>query len=251
MTRRMSITTSDLAALVRLAARIDDYDAPGAPSSARPRARWAVELRDIVAAVNRTAPRRTNACPVPLSGVALDVETGGLDPDTCALLRVGVALVHRGRVIERHDWHVTPGAGLVMEADALAVNMWQEHPAAAREAEVLERLAGVLRRLSPRRPLATIGHNVAWDIAVLRAVARRNGLPPLDLPHRFADSAVLALPYQLTGELPSRRLDDLVPALLGRPRSPDAHVSPLIDAEDALEVVLALCRRATWTVACA
>lgn len=180
-----------------------------------------------------------------LSGIAIDVETGGLNPDRCALLRVGAAVVHRGRVIGRHEWHVKPAPGLDMQADALRINRYTPNPDAMDEREVLGRLDEVLHTLPPRSPLATIGHNVSWDIAVLRAAARREGRAPPDFPHRLADSAVLALPLQLSGELETRRLDDLVPELLGRARSSEAHVSPLVDAEDALEVVLALCERYT------
>jgi len=178
-----------------------------------------------------------------LSGVALDLETGGLDPDTCALLRVGVVVVVHGRVAALCDWRVQPGGGLDLDPEALAVNRWEPRPNDSLEYEVLERLSGMVAGLPTDTQLLTFGHNVRWDLAVLRAVARRHGCSAPDLPHRLADSSVLALPLLLAGEVPSLRLDDLVPVVLGRPRSPDAHHSPLVDAGDALDVVQALLRR--------
>jgi len=178
-----------------------------------------------------------------LTGLAIDVETGGLDPDTCALLRVGVVEVHHGRVVDEHDWRVMPAPGLDMDPEALRVNRWAPYPYAMFERDVIHLLSLLAKRLPDDTPHATIGHNVAWDIAVLRALTRRNRCPTITLPHRFADSAVLALPLQLSGEIQSRRLDDLVPAVLGRPRSPEAHMSPLVDAHDSLDVVMALCER--------
>jgi len=132
-----------------------------------------------------------------LSGVALDLETGGLDPDTCALLRVGVVVVVHGRVAALCDWRVQPGGGLDLDPEALAVNRWEPRPNDSLEYEVLERLSGMVAGLPTDTQLLTFGHNVRWDLAVLRAVARRHGCSAPDLPHRLADSSVLALPLLL------------------------------------------------------
>jgi ribonuclease T len=136
--------------------------------------------------------------------VIIDVETGGFNPETDALLEIAAVLVDFD---ERSGWrrhttiasHVTPFEGANLEAKALEFNKIDPyHPfrLAVDEGEALERIfedirADIARHRCSRAIL--VGHNPAFDLAFVKAAAARTGIKKLPF-HNFStfDTAALA-----------------------------------------------------------
>lgn len=126
--------------------------------------------------------------------VVIDVETGGFNPNTDALLEIA------GVPIEMHDdgslrrgatwrYHVQPFAGANLEAASLAVNGIDPfHPLrpALPEKDALTRLLGDIRRAvkdADCNRAVLVGHNAYFDLnflnaAVIRCDIKRNPFHP-------------------------------------------------------------------------
>ena len=136
--------------------------------------------------------------------VVVDVETGGFNPVTDALLEIAAVLLEMTpdgelRRTETHRYHVVPFAGANMEPAALAVNgIDPHHPLrpAIDERDALQRIFREVRRvirdnLCSRAVL--VGHNAFFDLnflnaAVARADVKRNPFHPFS----SFDTATLA-----------------------------------------------------------
>ena len=139
-------------------------------------------------------------------------------------------------VLDEHEALVAPERLGEAQLDALAINgfttaAW-EHALPLREAllEVAPLLEGVL----------VAGHNVGFDWAFLEAGFRRAGLALPNVDYHRLDTASLAWPLVVTGELPSMSLEPLA-KLLGLER-PHPHRA-LADARCSLEVARRLVER--------
>lgn len=104
----------------------------------------------------------------------IDTETTGLDPATSAVLEVAILhLDDEGSEPELWHTYVKPTAAELAQAQpkALEVNGYAANPSLWDDAptfdEVLNELQGRLRRRVP------VGHNVHFDLAMLRANAAR------------------------------------------------------------------------------
>ncbi len=126
--------------------------------------------------------------------VAVDVETGGFNSQTDALLEIAAVLVDaqedgtltRG---ETHRFHVKPFEGANMDPASMAVNgIDPDHPLrpAIEERDALQRVFREVRR-AVRDAGCTrailVGHNAAFDLgflnaAVLRSSIKRNPFHP-------------------------------------------------------------------------
>lgn len=126
--------------------------------------------------------------------VVIDVETGGFNPNTDALLEIA------GVPVEMHDdgslrrgttwrYHVQPFAGANLEAASLAVNGIDPfHPLrpALPEKDALTRLLGDIRRAvkdADCNRAVLVGHNAYFDLnflnaAVIRCDIKRNPFHP-------------------------------------------------------------------------
>lgn len=126
--------------------------------------------------------------------VVIDVETGGFNPNTDALLEIAGVLVEiqeDGSLKRGETWryHVQPFPGANMEAASLAVNGIDPfHPLrpALPEKEAMTRLLGDIRRVvkeSGCNRAVLVGHNAYFDLnflnaAVVRCDIKRNPFHP-------------------------------------------------------------------------
>ncbi|MFP2958470.1 exonuclease domain-containing protein [Myxococcus sp. 1LA] len=180
--------------------------------------------------LERRAPKTTVAF--------VDLETTGLDPSRHDIVEIGVVRVDPRtlEVIDEYETRVAPERLGEAELEALAINGFStaawERALPLREAllEVAPLLDGAL----------IAGHNVGFDWAFLDAGFRRAGLALPNVDYHRLDTASLAWPLVVTGELPSTSLDPLA-KLLGLER-PHPHRA-LADARCALEVARRLVER--------
>lgn len=126
--------------------------------------------------------------------VVIDVETGGFNPKTDALLEIAAVLIEmrsdgtlaRG---ETHRYHVAPFPGANIESASLAVNgIDPHHPLrpAITEADALQRIFREVRnaiRQADCTRAVLVGHNAFFDLnflnaAVQRTLTKRNPFHP-------------------------------------------------------------------------
>ncbi|MGE0383852.1 MAG: ribonuclease T [Gammaproteobacteria bacterium] len=116
--------------------------------------------------------------------VVVDVETGGFNPQTDALLEIAVVLLgadHPGHWLRRETvaFHVQPFPGARLEPSALAFNGIDPfHPfrLAVPEAEALDRIFAAVRAAVAEAGCTRailVGHNPAFDLAFLKAAVER------------------------------------------------------------------------------
>ena len=116
--------------------------------------------------------------------VVVDVETGGFNPATDALLEIAVVMLDRdesGRWTRREtrSCHVEPFPGANIEPKALEFNrIIPDHPLRAAKPErealkhVCEPIRDQLRETGCTRAVL-VGHNPAFDLSFVRAAAER------------------------------------------------------------------------------
>jgi len=126
--------------------------------------------------------------------VVVDVETGGFNSQTDALLEIAAVLIEmrsdgslaRG---ETHRFHVTPFPGANMEPASMAVNRIDPHHPlrpAIQEDDALQRIFREVRtaiRNADCTRAVLVGHNASFDLnflnaAVARAQVKRNPFHP-------------------------------------------------------------------------
>jgi ribonuclease T len=116
--------------------------------------------------------------------VVVDVETGGFNSATDALLEIAAVLleIDAGGVLRRgvtHTYHVKPFAGANLEAASLAVNgIDPHHPLrpALDERDALHRVFREVReaiRAQGCKRAILVGHNASFDLGFLNAAALR------------------------------------------------------------------------------
>jgi ribonuclease T len=136
--------------------------------------------------------------------VVIDVETGGFEPRTDALLQIAAVLVELdsgGRLVrgETHSFHVRPFANARVDPASLQVNKidpWHPLRPALEEAEALQHMFRLVRaaiRAQRCRRAVLVGHNAAFDLAFLNAAVARTGLKRNPFhPFSSFDTATLA-----------------------------------------------------------
>ncbi|MDR2878192.1 MAG: ribonuclease T [Chromatiales bacterium] len=137
--------------------------------------------------------------------VVVDVETGGFDPRTDALLEVAAVLVDFDadgilRPVETLAEHVLPFAGANLDPRALEFNgitdPWHPFRGAVEESEALSRLFAPIRRAvkaSGCSRAILVGHNPQLDLGSINAAAERTGLRHNPFhPFSSFDTATLA-----------------------------------------------------------
>lgn len=167
---------------------------------------------------------------------ALDVETGGLDVDQCAVLQIGVVewWPERSSPPREYSIDVVPGEGLEVSVASMQVNGWAGVPRGARsEAEACH---WVFRRLFGAR--FVVGHWLRYDFGVMRAMHERCGA--LWVPPRGVCSLIEARRI-LSGRSGSWSLDALTQERgVRRDLSPSGHHDAVLDARAALELLVDL-----------
>ena len=118
--------------------------------------------------------------------VVVDVETGGFNAETDALLEIAVVLLGvdaggRWVIDSTHSAHVAPFPGANIEAAALEFNrIIPDHPLrnAKPESEALRIVLNPVRQAVRRHGCTRavlVGHNPGFDLSFLNAAVRRTG----------------------------------------------------------------------------
>ena len=136
--------------------------------------------------------------------VAVDVETGGFNVTTDALLEIAVVLIgmdgegtlKRGAT---HDYHVKPFEGARLDPASLAVtgiDPWHPLRPALPERDALQRVFREVRhavRAYNCRRAILVGHNAAFDLACINAAVARSDVKRNPFhPFSCFDTATLA-----------------------------------------------------------
>lgn len=119
--------------------------------------------------------------------VVVDVETGGFNAETDALLEIAAVLLDTdtaGRWIPRdvHAFHVQPFEGARLEPAALAftgIDPWHPFRFAVPEAEALGKIFAAVRAAVAAHGCTRailVGHNPSFDLAFVKAAAVRTGV---------------------------------------------------------------------------
>jgi ribonuclease T len=119
--------------------------------------------------------------------VVVDVETGGFNPETDALLEIAAVLIQMqddGTIApgESYRYHVQPFEGANMEAASLEVNgIDPHHPLrpAIPERDALQRIFREIRRAVKETDCSRailVGHNAFFDLSFLNAAVGRSGI---------------------------------------------------------------------------
>ncbi len=184
--------------------------------------------------------------------VVVDVETGGLNPATDALLEIAAVLTDMDEngdlfAAETFDYHIEPFEGSRLDPDSMAINgIRPDNPfrkeIAVPEKQALEALFSevheALNQTKCSRAIL-VGHNAFFDLMVMNAAIERTGLSKSNPFHRFSsfDTATLAgLAYGQT--VLARALN----AAGIRWRKEDAH-SARYDAENTAELFCRIVNR--------
>jgi ribonuclease T len=158
------------------------------------------------------APPETPAVAAPLMArrfrgflpVVIDVETGGFECRTDALLQIAAVMIEidpEGRLYrgETHSFHVRPFENARLDPASLQVNKidpWHPLRPAIEESDALHRIFLVIRAAIRRhgcRRAVLVGHNASFDLAFLNAAVTRTGLKRNPFhPFSSFDTATLA-----------------------------------------------------------
>jgi ribonuclease T len=136
--------------------------------------------------------------------VVVDVETGGFESRTDALLQIAAVLIEidaggRLRPGETHSYHVRPFENSRLDPASLQVNKidpWHPLRPAIDEADALQRIFRPIRaaiRQHRCRRAVLVGHNASFDLAFLNAAVTRTALKRNPFhPFSCFDTATLA-----------------------------------------------------------
>ena len=185
-----------------------------------------------------------------LNGVVVDVETGGLHPDRCALLEIGLLAISEGRIVAKWHTRVIPHPGFLVEPEAAFVNGYTPEWGGAEEGAVLRGVVDFLRWFQgsiKRKQLTWIGANVPFDREFVRAAAIRHGCfhdIASSFSHRDVDVARLAMIPLLAGAIKGIGLDVLRRDLLGLEKR--GFHNALNDCEDTFSCLRTMMARMEW-----
>jgi len=136
--------------------------------------------------------------------VVVDVETGGCNPRTDALLEIAAVFVDTDvdgllKPVGAWSHHTQAFEGGNLDPEALAVNKIDPHhpfrfaiPEKEALSELFAHIHSMLEKTGCRRALL-VGHNAHFDLSFIHAAARRTGLVDKNPFHKFTcfDTATL------------------------------------------------------------
>ena len=119
--------------------------------------------------------------------VVVDVETGGFNEQTDALLQIAAVILHmdeHGQLSSRetHTCHVTPFEGANLDPKSLEINgIDPDHPLrmAVDEKQALPRIFKPVRQALKEnncKRAILVGHNASFDLKFINAAAERSGI---------------------------------------------------------------------------
>ena len=189
--------------------------------------------------------------------VVIDVETGGFNSATDALLEIAAVMIQFGpdgrlQRGESHSFHVRPFEGANLEPASLAVNgidPWHPLRPAIPEKDALGRIFTEVRtamKLQDCKRAILVGHNAAFDLgflnaAVTRCEIKRNPFHPFSC----FDTATLA------GAAFGQTVLAKAAAVCGVEWDSSAAHSAKYDAERTAEIFCEVCNAldGTWRIA--
>lgn len=193
------------------------------------------------------ATRFRGYCPV-----VVDIEAGGLNPATDALLEIAAVTVNcdaNGKlfVAETFQSHVEPFPGANLNPESLAINKIDpDHPFrfAVKEqvalADLFAKLLPIQRQAGCNR-CVLVGHNAWFDLAYLNAAIARTGVKgnPFHAFTSFDTATLGALVYGHT----------VLAELLKKAAIPfdnDSHHSAIYDAQQTAELFCKIVNHMPW-----
>jgi ribonuclease T len=189
--------------------------------------------------------------------VAVDVETGGFNVTTDALLEIAVVLIgmdgegtlKRGAT---HDYHVKPFDGARLDPASLAVtgiDPWHPLRPALPERDALQRVFREVRhavRAYNCRRAILVGHNAAFDLACINAAVARSDVKRNPFhPFSCFDTATLA------GAALGQTVLAKAITVAGLEWDADSAHSARYDAERSAELFCLVCNRLRDSHRCA
>src|SRR5579883_1238347 len=181
--------------------------------------------------------------------VVVDIETGGFNADTDALLEVAAVLIEMGSdgVLSRgatHAFHVKPFEGARLDPASLSVTGIDPfHPLrpALPERDALQRIFREIRhaiRAYGCRRAILVGHNAAFDLGFLNAAVKRTDMKRNPFhPFSCFDTATLA------GAALGQTVLAKAVTVAGLPWDASSAHSAVYDAERTAELFCLICNR--------
>lgn len=181
--------------------------------------------------------------------VVIDVECGGFNPATDALLEIAAVIIdmdetgtlRRGAT---HSFHVKPFEGARIDQAALAVtgiDPWHPLRPALPEREALQRIFREVRqavRAYNCKRAILVGHNAAFDLAFLNATVARNEMKRNPF-HPFSTFDTVALAGAAFGQTVLAK----ALTVMGIPWDSSKAHSAAYDAERTAELFVEICNR--------
>ena len=114
----------------------------------------------------------------------MDIETGGFDPETNAILEIAITLIEENKnklvVGETYRYHITPFEGSIVEKESLEFTKIKlDHPLrnSISEIEAIKDLFKIINKTKNKYECSRailVGHNAHFDISFLAAAYKRN-----------------------------------------------------------------------------
>ena len=149
--------------------------------------------------------------------VVVDVETGGFDPETNAILEIAITLIEQedGNFIvgETFRHHITPFKGLIVEDESLEFTKIKlDHPLrnAVSEIDALQDLFKIINKTRNKYECSRailVGHNAHFDHSFLTASYNRNNIKKTPF-HKFSLIDTVSLGVLATGQTVLARICD-------------------------------------------
>ncbi|WP_127793445.1 exonuclease domain-containing protein [Agromyces sp. LHK192] len=121
-----------------------------------------------------------------------DLETTGIDVDTCRIVTAYVGVIDRGGdVVEQRSWLVDPGVEIPTAASL--IHGVSTERARAEGGAAVQAVAEIIQTLTDAasRGLPIVAYNASYDLSVLAREAERYGHPGLAVPESVVDPLVI------------------------------------------------------------
>ncbi|MAU68893.1 MAG: ribonuclease T [Gammaproteobacteria bacterium] len=149
--------------------------------------------------------------------VVVDVETGGFDPETNAILEIAITLIEQEDdnfvVGETFRHHIKPFKGLIVEDESLEFTKIKlDHPLrnAVSEIDALQDLFKIINKTRNKYECSRailVGHNAHFDHSFLIASYKRNNIKKTPF-HKFSLIDTVSLGVLATGQTVLARICD-------------------------------------------
>ena len=149
--------------------------------------------------------------------VVVDIETGGFDPETNAILEIAITLIEQEDdnfiVGETFRHHIIPFKGLIVEDESLEFTKIKlDHPLrnAVSEIDALQDLFKIINKTRNKYECSRailVGHNAHFDHSFLTASYKRNNIKKTPF-HKFSVIDTVSLGVLATGQTVLARICD-------------------------------------------